>query len=49
METEKMIQVMECNKCKYKWIPRVKFPKQCPKCKRMDWNKTIVKLKGGKR
>ena len=24
--------------CSYEWIPRTDNPKECPKCKRMDWN-----------
>jgi len=39
MEIKKTIQVMKCNKCGYKWIPRVKYPIECPRCKRLDWNK----------
>lgn len=32
---------MICNKCDYHWKPRVKNPKECPRCKiRLD-------LKGG--
>lgn len=42
-----MIEVPElkCLKCGYKWYPRTapKLPKQCPNCKRMDWNKRKVK------
>lgn len=32
---------MEKNKCKlcgYEWVVRIEDPKQCPKCKRYDWN-----------
>jgi predicted Zn-ribbon and HTH transcriptional regulator len=29
----------KCNLCGYKWNSRKKTPKQCPNCKRMDWNK----------
>ena len=25
--------------CDYKWISIKADPKQCPRCKRMDWNK----------
>jgi predicted Zn-ribbon and HTH transcriptional regulator len=28
---------MKCLKCGYKWEPRVKEPKSCPKCHRHDW------------
>lgn len=27
------MQKHSCGKCKYKWIPRVKKPKNCPRCK----------------
>lgn len=28
---------IKCNKCKYKWKPRKKNPKECPRCKnRLD-------------
>lgn len=29
----------KCLKCGYKWLARVKAPKQCPWCKSMKWNK----------
>lgn len=29
----------KCEQCGYKWLPKVTQPKQCPKCKRMDWDK----------
>ena len=29
----------ECKLCKHVWISRVEMPKQCPICKRPDWNK----------
>ena len=25
---------MLCPKCNYEWISRVKYPKECPRCKR---------------
>lgn len=28
-----------CLICGYIWEPRAEEPKQCPKCKRYDWNK----------
>jgi hypothetical protein len=35
---------MECPKCKYKWEPRTKKPKECPRCKaRLDY-KPITKV-----
>ena len=39
MKTKKTIQIFKCNKCGHKWLPRVKFPVQCPKCHRTDWNR----------
>jgi predicted Zn-ribbon and HTH transcriptional regulator len=27
-----------CNQCEYDWDSRVENPKQCPQCKRYDWN-----------
>ena len=27
----------ECKVCGYEWENRVEKPKQCPKCKRYDW------------
>ncbi len=29
---------MECNKCGWEWLPRVKNPKCCPRCKSRRWN-----------
>jgi len=30
----------ECKRCDHKWVPRSeKKPKQCPRCKRYDWDK----------
>lgn len=31
----------ECTKCGYIWDSHLLSPKQCPKCKRYDWNKII--------
>ena len=31
MKTKLIVQT--CNKCGYKWIPRIKNPKACPSCK----------------
>ena len=38
MET-KMDQNKKCGICGYEWEARNEEPKQCPKCKRYDWNK----------
>lgn len=27
-----------CKKCKYKWESRKDDPKECPRCKRYDWD-----------
>lgn len=27
-----------CKLCEYEWEARVALPKQCPRCKRYDWN-----------
>lgn len=32
----------ECHICGYKWVSRKDSPKQCPRCKRMDWQKVGV-------
>lgn len=32
-----------CKVCGYQWTPKVKHPKQCPNCKRMDWDKPRIK------
>ncbi len=40
--------VMKMNKCKicgYDWESIVDKPKQCPRCKRYDWDKTNEKDK----
>ncbi len=29
----------KCKRCGYEWGSWLKLPKQCPKCKRYDWNK----------
>jgi len=29
---------MKCKKCGYEWKPKKKNPKQCPNCKRYDYN-----------
>jgi len=30
-----------CTKCNYIWESIVEIPKQCPRCKRYDWNKSM--------
>ncbi len=45
----KIVRILECLRCGYEWIPKVENPKQCPKCKRMDWDvkKEDKQVKGG--
>ncbi len=31
-------KTVECNQCGHEWTPRKAHPKQCPRCKRYDWN-----------
>jgi len=33
----------KCLRCGHEWIPRVKKPKVCPRCKLFDWDKKKVK------
>ena len=28
----------KCNQCEYEWESKLKKPKQCPRCKRYDWD-----------
>ncbi len=30
---------MKCKKCDYVWKHRVENPKECPRCKSMEWKK----------
>jgi len=40
IKTKRQIQLIcVCNQCANEWVPKVKIPKQCPKCKRVDWNR----------
>ena len=32
-----------CKKCGNIWPSRTKMPKQCPACKRYDWNEDLTK------
>ena len=32
-----------CIRCTYKWIPIIKHPKKCPRCKSPYWDKEYVK------
>ena len=31
------MEKLRCVKCKHEWLPRVPNPKECPECKRRDW------------
>ncbi len=39
----KMTNKLKCLKCKYKWKPRTKEVKTCPRCKSYTWNKEKVR------
>ncbi len=32
----------KCLKCGFEWPSRVDNPKQCPRCKRYDWNEETI-------
>lgn len=32
-------KTQRCRLCGHEWLPRVKKPVECPKCKRTDWEK----------
>lgn len=34
----RIIKKVTCKRCGRSWEPRVSNPKQCPYCKRYDWN-----------
>ena len=34
-----------CNRCEFEWLPYVKDPVECPKCKSRFWNKERVRRK----
>lgn len=33
-----MMLEVECKRCGYEWKSRVEVPKECPRCKRRDWD-----------
>ncbi|KKK58836.1 hypothetical protein LCGC14_3040400, partial [marine sediment metagenome] len=37
LEEAKFPEELHCKQCNYKWIPRKIEVKQCPQCKRYDW------------
>lgn len=34
---------MKCEICEFEWVPRVKSPKACPRCKRYNYYKDTNK------
>ena len=42
-----MMFEMECKRCGYEWKSRVAEPKECPRCKRRDWDEEREGLKVG--
>ena len=32
------LQELECKRCGYKWVPRIKKVRICPKCKSPYWD-----------
>jgi len=34
----------KCIQCGYEWEGRIVNPKQCPRCKRYDWNMNIEQI-----
>jgi len=36
----------KCKKCNYEWESKKEEPKQCPRCKRYDWNTPQNKRQG---
>jgi rubrerythrin len=45
--SEDLGRICTCFRCGYVWERRVQQPKQCPKCKRTDYDrKTMSKIKG---
>jgi len=36
---EILVTKQECKVCGYSWIPIVKIPKTCAKCKSHNWNR----------
>jgi DNA-directed RNA polymerase subunit RPC12/RpoP len=45
MENEVVREVVQCNRCGYKWIPSSKnpIPKRCAKCNNPYWNKPRIR------
>jgi predicted Zn-ribbon and HTH transcriptional regulator len=38
MKNIRVFRFEECKRCGWKWIPRLKVPVLCPKCKNPYWN-----------
>lgn len=32
------MSMITCLRCRYRWVPRVEEPRQCPACKSPRWN-----------
>jgi hypothetical protein len=37
----------KCRLCGYEWNARVENPRQCVRCKRVDWHVENIKIKNG--
>ena len=42
------IRILECERCKHKWVPRMKKPAVCPNCHSPYWNKPLPKKEKAK-
>ena len=39
------VNIMECEFCTYRWVPKVQNPKSCPRCKRrFDYKEAKIVL-----
>lgn len=38
-----IMKQIKCLRCGYEWKKRIDIPKQCPRCKRYDWDKINIK------
>ena len=43
------LRVVECKRCGYKWVPRVKRPTVCPHCGSPYWDKAVKYPKRGRK
>ena len=37
------MKTLKCQRCGHEWEARVKVPRSCPRCKRYDWDKPLVR------